>query len=62
APEHVSARRCAQRRADGVLPAVLCVESLFDGAPGPMDGYVTLRTGAGLGFTPKTAILDLAVD
>ena len=39
-----------------------CVESLFDGAPGPVNGTVTLPTGPGLGFTPKPGILDLAVD
>jgi L-alanine-DL-glutamate epimerase-like enolase superfamily enzyme len=38
-----------------------CVESTFDGAPGPVNGYVTLPTGPGLGFTPKAGILDLAV-
>ena len=39
-----------------------CVESLFDGAPGPVNGMVTLPDGPGLGFTPKPGILDLAVD
>ena len=39
-----------------------CVESLFDGAPGPVNGTVTLPSGPGLGFTPKPGILDLAVD
>ena len=39
-----------------------CVESLFDGAPPPVKGYVTLPEAPGLGFTPKTGILDLAVD
>jgi L-alanine-DL-glutamate epimerase-like enolase superfamily enzyme len=39
-----------------------CVEALFDGAPGPVNGYVTLPTQPGLGFTPKAGILDLAVD
>jgi hypothetical protein len=39
-----------------------CVESTFDDTAGPVDGYVTLPTGPGLGFTPKAGILDLAVD
>jgi L-alanine-DL-glutamate epimerase-like enolase superfamily enzyme len=39
-----------------------CVEALFDNAPGPVNGHVTLPTGPGLGFTPKAGILDLAVD
>ena len=39
-----------------------CVESLFDGAPGPVNGTVTLPEAPGLGFTPKPGILDLAVD
>ncbi len=39
-----------------------CVESLFDGAPGPVNGTVTLPETPGLGFTPKPGILDLAVD
>ena len=38
------------------------VESLFDGAPPPVKGYVTLPETPGLGFTPKSGILDLAVD
>jgi L-rhamnonate dehydratase len=38
------------------------VESLFDGAPPPVNGYVTLPEAPGLGFTPKAGILDLAVD
>ncbi len=38
-----------------------CVEQLFDNAPGPVKGTVTLPTGPGLGFTPKAGILDLAV-
>lgn len=38
------------------------VESLFDGAPPPVNGYVTLPETPGLGFTPKAGILDLAVD
>ena len=39
-----------------------CVEALFDGAPGPVNGTVTLPEASGLGFTPKTGILELAVD
>jgi L-rhamnonate dehydratase len=38
------------------------IESLFDGAPGPVNGTVTLPEAPGLGFTPKSGILDLAVD
>ena len=38
------------------------VESLFDGAPAPINGKVTLPEAPGLGFTPKAGILDLAVD
>jgi hypothetical protein len=38
------------------------VESLFDGAPGPVNGTVTLPEAPGLGFTPKAGIQDLAVD
>jgi L-rhamnonate dehydratase len=38
-----------------------CVESAFDGAPNPVNGYLTLPQGPGLGFTPKSGILDLAV-
>ncbi len=38
-----------------------CVEQLFDNAPGPVKGTVTLPTGPGLGFTPKAGIFDLAV-
>jgi len=38
-----------------------CVEQLFDGAPPPVKGWVTLPTAPGLGFTPKSGILDLAV-
>ena len=37
------------------------VEALFDGAPGPVNGSVTLPETPGLGFTPKSGILDLAV-
>jgi L-alanine-DL-glutamate epimerase-like enolase superfamily enzyme len=39
-----------------------CVEALFDGAPAPVNGTITLPTAPGLGFTPKSGILDLAVD
>lgn len=39
-----------------------CVEALFDNAPGPLKGTVTLPQAPGLGFTPKAGILDLAVD
>lgn len=39
-----------------------CVEALFDGAPPPVKGRLTLPTAPGLGFTPKAGILDLAVD
>ena len=39
-----------------------CVEALFEGAPAPVRGTVTLPAAPGLGFTPKSGILDLAVD
>ena len=39
-----------------------CVEALFDNAPEPVNGTVTLPEAPGLGFTPKAGILDLAVD
>jgi L-alanine-DL-glutamate epimerase-like enolase superfamily enzyme len=39
-----------------------CVEALFDNAPGPVQGTLTLPQAPGLGFTPKAGILDLAVD
>lgn len=39
-----------------------CVEALFDNAPGPVKGTLTLPEAPGLGFTPKAGILDLAVD
>ncbi|HXV11205.1 MAG TPA: mandelate racemase/muconate lactonizing enzyme family protein [Burkholderiales bacterium] len=39
-----------------------CVESLFDNAPGPVKGTLTLPERPGLGFTPKAGILDLATD
>ena len=39
------------------------VESLFDGAPPPVNGWVTLPEAPGLGFTPKAGIVkDLAVE
>jgi L-alanine-DL-glutamate epimerase-like enolase superfamily enzyme len=34
---------------------------LFDGAPPPVKGWVTLPQAPGLGYTPKAGILDLAV-
>jgi L-alanine-DL-glutamate epimerase-like enolase superfamily enzyme len=39
-----------------------CVEQLFDGAPGPVKGMLTLPMAPGLGFTPKNGILGLAVE
>jgi L-alanine-DL-glutamate epimerase-like enolase superfamily enzyme len=36
-------------------------EALFDGMPKPVKGWVTLPQAPGLGFTPKSGILDLAV-
>ena len=39
-----------------------CVEQLFDNAPGPVNGTLTLPTTPGLGFTPKAGILDLVVE
>jgi len=36
-------------------------EALFDGTPKPVRGWVTLPEAPGLGFTPKSGILDLAV-
>ncbi len=39
-----------------------CVEALFDNAPGPVNGTLTLPEAPGLGFTPKSGILDLATD
>jgi len=36
-------------------------EALFDGMPKPVRGWVTLTDAPGLGFTPKSGILDLAV-
>jgi L-alanine-DL-glutamate epimerase-like enolase superfamily enzyme len=39
-----------------------CVDATFDNAPGPTNGTVTLPTAPGLGFTPKSGILELAVE
>ncbi len=36
-------------------------EALFDGVPPPVKGTVTLPQAPGLGFTPKSGVLDLAV-
>ena len=36
-------------------------EALFDGAPAPVQGWITLPQAPGLGFTPKPGILDLAI-
>jgi L-alanine-DL-glutamate epimerase-like enolase superfamily enzyme len=36
-------------------------EALFDGTPKPVRGWVTLPDAPGLGFTPRSGILDLAV-
>ena len=36
-------------------------EALFDGTPSPVKGWLTLPQAPGLGFTPKSGILDLAV-
>lgn len=38
-----------------------CAEAVFDGCPPPTNGRVTLPEAPGLGFTPKTGILDLAI-
>jgi hypothetical protein len=38
------------------------VDATFDNAPGPTNGTVTLPTAPGLGFTPKSGILELAVE
>ncbi len=39
------------------------VESLFNGTPSPINGWVTLPEAPGLGFTPKAGIVkDLAVE
>ena len=39
-----------------------CIEATFDNAPGPVNGTVTLPVSPGLGFTPKSGILDIKVD
>jgi L-alanine-DL-glutamate epimerase-like enolase superfamily enzyme len=39
-----------------------CIEATFDNAPAPVNGTITLPTAAGLGYTPKAGILELAVD
>ena len=39
-----------------------CYEAVFEGTPPPVKGRVTLPTAPGLGFTPKSGILDLVVD
>ena len=39
-----------------------CVEATFDNAPSPVNGTVTLPSAPGLGFTPKSGILDLKMD
>jgi L-rhamnonate dehydratase len=39
-----------------------CTEAVFDNCPPPTNGRVKLPETAGLGFTPKDGILDLAVD
>jgi L-alanine-DL-glutamate epimerase-like enolase superfamily enzyme len=36
-------------------------DALFDGTPQPVKGWVTMPQAPGLGFTPKSGILDLAV-
>jgi L-rhamnonate dehydratase len=36
-------------------------EALFDGTPSPVRGWVTMTDKPGLGFTPRSGILDLAV-
>jgi len=36
-------------------------EALFDGMPSPVKGWVTMPQAPGLGFTPKSGILELAV-
>ena len=36
-------------------------EALFDGAPQPVQGWVTLPTAPGLGLTPKSGLFDLAI-
>jgi len=39
-----------------------CVEALFDNAPAPVGGTLTLPEAPGLSFVPKAGILDLATD
>ncbi len=39
-----------------------CYEAAFDGVPPPVKGKTTLPTAPGLGFTPKSGLLDLVVD
>lgn len=39
-----------------------CVEALFDNAPAPVGGTLTLPEAPGLGFVPKAGILDVATD
>lgn len=39
-----------------------CVEALFDNAPAPVGGTLTLPEAPGLGFVPKAGILDLVTD
>jgi L-alanine-DL-glutamate epimerase-like enolase superfamily enzyme len=36
-------------------------DTLFDGMPAPVSGWVALPEAPGLGYTPKAGILDLAV-
>jgi L-alanine-DL-glutamate epimerase-like enolase superfamily enzyme len=36
-------------------------ETLFDGVPAPVNGWIELPDRPGLGFTPKAGILDLAI-
>ncbi len=36
-------------------------EALFDNCPKPVKGWVTMPQAPGLGFTPKSGIMDLAV-
>ena len=43
------------------LQAWKCAEAVFDGVPGPVNGKVTLPTGPGLGFAPRSGVLDLAL-
>jgi hypothetical protein len=60
---YAAAWRRAERRPRRVsLAGLECVEAFFDGAPTPVNRYVTLPAGPGLGFTPKSGSLDLAAD